>query len=131
MNKAKALALDPGIKTIGVAISDPDCVIAFARPPIQNSDTALNDILQVCEDEKVQTIVVGKLFHEGKNAINKDLVTKLKEKSNLNIIEFDEDFSTQQAIEQLKESGAAHSDIKDMKDSYAARIILERYISSL
>ncbi len=130
MKRVKTLALDPGTKTIGVAISDPDCVIAFARAPIANSQTAIQEIITLTEEEKVQLIIIGKLFHEGKYAINKEFKSKLQESTDIEIIEFDEDYSTQQAIEQLKETGAAPSDIKEMKDSYAARVILERYINS-
>jgi RNase H-fold protein (predicted Holliday junction resolvase) len=130
VKKAKAIALDPGSKLIGVAISDPDCIIAFARPPIKYSETAAKEIINLCIQENVSTIVVGKLFHEGQYAINPKLIADLKAITDIEIVEFDEDYSTQQAIEQLKESGADQSDIKEMKDSFAARIILDRYITS-
>lgn len=130
--QGKILAIDPGSKNIGVAISDPDLVMAFARSSIQNTPEGLGTLVQLCQLEEISTIIVGQPLIQGEHAINdalkKELQSQLPE---IEFIDFNEDFSTQDAIAELKASGATPEEIAEMKDSYAARKILENYIKAL
>jgi RNase H-fold protein (predicted Holliday junction resolvase) len=130
--KAKVLAIDPGTKNIGIAISDPDLVMAFARPQVTNTPQGLEQLIQLCQKEQVTTIVVGQPMIQGQHAINNNLKTELQTKlPEVEFIDFNEDFSTQDAIAELKASGASPEEITEMKDSYAARKILENYLANL
>lgn len=129
--KGRILAIDPGTKNIGVAISDPNLVIAFARPAIQNTPEGITTLIELCQSEQVSTIVVGQLLIQGQHAINDTLKIQLQSKlPEIEFIDFNEDFSTQDAIEELKASGASSEEIAEMKDSYAARKILENYLAA-
>lgn len=55
----KALSIDYGEKNIGIAISDEEGMMAFPRMTIRNSGFVPDAILRLCEEEKIETIVLG------------------------------------------------------------------------
>lgn len=55
----KALGIDYGEKNIGIAISDEEGMMAFPRMTIHNTISAVDDIARLCEEEKIETIVLG------------------------------------------------------------------------
>ena len=55
----KALGIDYGEKNIGIAISDEEGMMAFPRTTIRNTTSVLDDIVRMCEEEKIETIVLG------------------------------------------------------------------------
>jgi len=55
----KYLGIDYGEKRIGLAISDEEGVFAFPHKTIQNSESILKDVKEVCEQESVGEIVLG------------------------------------------------------------------------
>ena len=55
----KALGIDYGEKNIGIAVSDEEGMMAFPRTTIRNAASAADDIMRLCEEEKIETIVLG------------------------------------------------------------------------
>lgn len=55
----KALGIDYGEKNIGIAISDEEGMMAFPRTTIRNTASVPDDIVRLCEEEKIETVVLG------------------------------------------------------------------------
>lgn len=59
MPKGKILGIDWGHIRIGVAISDVDRTMAFSRTSIHNDNKAIDEIGKICNEEKVELLVLG------------------------------------------------------------------------
>ena len=59
------LGLDYGTVRIGVALSDPDAIIAqpLCTVDAKSLKKAIVEIAQICEDKQVQEIVIGLPLH--------------------------------------------------------------------
>lgn len=58
MNR-RLLGIDYGTKRVGIAVSDEDGRMAFPKTVLQNDTYLLGSITELCEEEKVQGIVLG------------------------------------------------------------------------
>jgi len=127
---SKILALDPGAKRIGIAISDSDQVIAFDKETVTNSEEGLNRIEEICGKEDIHEVVIGTPFQKDEYHPSEDIKTKLTNRLGaVTVTLFNEDFSTQQAIDKLKETNATTKEIEKLKDQMSAKIILEKYLA--
>lgn len=130
----KILSLDYGRKNIGISISDATQSIAFLRPTISNTTKDIKLLKELVESENIKTILIGK--NQNKNPhfdLNQeatDFLNSLNLNSEINIVTINEDFSTFEAINKLKKAGYKDEEIKTLKDSASAQIILEKYIQS-
>lgn len=130
----KILSLDYGRKNIGISISDATQSIAFLRPTISNTTKGIKLLKGLIESENIKTILIGK--NQNKNPhfdLNQeatDFLNSLNLNSEINIVTINEDFSTFEAINKLKKAGYKDEEIKKLKDSASAQIILEKYIQS-
>ena len=63
--RGRRLGLDVGTVRIGVAISDPDCILATPVETIQASedDADVQRVVEICEENFVVEVVVGLLSH--------------------------------------------------------------------
>lgn len=129
--KGKILALDIGTRRTGVAISDSEQRVAFARPEIEHTSQkeGIEKILKLIEQEDIIGCIAGlptKLDGSHTQQTNKveDFITKLEEIRP--VLRVDERLSTEFAKN-------LHGFVtKDTRwDSRAAQILLETYISSL
>ncbi|MGL5246449.1 MAG: Holliday junction resolvase RuvX [Mycoplasmoidaceae bacterium] len=128
------LGIDYGIKKIGLAI----CLLGITMPyeKIINTNTSnvIEKISKIIIEEKISKIVIGIPL----NNFNKDTETSLlvrgfsdelkKHFDNIEIILFDEKYSTKESINLLKNACYKNSKIKDQKDSLSAVNILNRYL---
>lgn len=130
----KILSLDYGRKNIGISISDATHSIAFLRPTISNTTKDIKLLKELVESENIKTILIGK--NQNKNPhfdLNQeatDFLNSLNLNSEINIVTINEDFSTFEAINKLKKAGYKDEEIKKLKDSASAQIILEKYLQS-
>ena len=123
------LALDLGLKNIGVAISRSGVVVepvgVWQAKPVESFLTQLKELTQ---KEKVKRIVVGLPESASKN--QKKEFQKMAEKifaaTKVPVSEIEEDFSTEEAKERTKSRNAAAHE-----DAAAAQIILERFLEEL
>lgn len=119
----KIIALDPGTKRIGIAISDESQTLAFARDIAPNTEEGLQSITDLYFNENAEKIIIGKPLHEGPHYPGFKIAEYLKSKG-IQTEFVEEDFSTAKADELIKQ---ANSD-KIYKDDIAAQKILETYL---
>ena len=134
----RTLGLDFGIKNIGVAISDASNKIASALMTIEypknNYLFAINKLKDKITDYNVNKIILGypiNLNGTISKMANKVLKFKqlLENNLHLEIILFDERYSTYNTTEMLKnQSKLKNSQIKKIKDKLSAQYILQEYI---
>ena len=132
----RVLALDVGLKRIGVAYSDPLGISANPLPPIENDKDVFNKIKQIIDKYDVKTVVVGLPLtlkgEEGEQAkITRKFVQKMKQEiPDIEVKFVDERFTTSLAERQLRET-TKKSKRKKMIDSVSAVYILKTYLDSL
>ncbi|MCA9379995.1 Holliday junction resolvase RuvX [Candidatus Dojkabacteria bacterium] len=127
----KILSIDHGNKRIGIAISDELGISAKAHPTIQvnNEDFAIKQILKLLDEHNCDSILIGiPTGFEGKDSsqtlVVKDFISKLRSKTQVPIIEWDETYSSKIASRNIKGKK------KNNLDSEAAKVILLEYLSS-
>lgn len=126
---SKILCIDPGTKNLGLAVSDADRVISFAKKVVPNSESGLTEIAEFCKQEQIGLILIGKPLYADKNNQSEALqqaLTFLK----IDIQFFNEDYSTHEAFELMEQAGMPKEDQQTMKDAFAAKLILEKYLAS-
>lgn len=139
----RALALDVGSKTIGLATSDPEGVIASAREVLQRrgqlEDSAA--IVRRVVTESIEHVVVGLPLeldgHEGRRA---RLVRRFVEALGPRLAEiegrrvalelWDERFSTAAAERTMIEADASRAERKRRIDAVAAQFILQGWLDA-
>jgi putative Holliday junction resolvase len=133
----RLIALDVGDKRIGVAMCDPDRILASPLTTLirQTKDTSLDEILQIARENDVAEIVIGIPYsmsgRVGPQArITMDYADSLADKTDLPIHRIDERLSSVQAERMIRESGGRPSENKGKIDSVAAAIILQAYLDS-
>ncbi len=134
----RILALDPGTKRIGVAISDPLKMIAS---PLENIDAEpfaafLVRLKELIREKEVELILVGMPRNMdgsyGESAAKvREFVTVLKEAIQVPIQTVDERLTSAQANRILKEGGVRGSDRKGKVDPMAAALMLRSYLDHL
>ena len=133
----KVLAVDPGERRIGFAISDPERKFSFPLTQIERT-TPERDAIRVIElvkEERVVLIVVGlPLRGRGEEGASADraraLGTWLAQVTGLPIVYCDESYSTRLAEKKLWAAGLSHAQRKARRDAVAAQGILETWIES-
>lgn len=133
----RMLALDVGDRRIGVAMCDPDGILASPLTTIerQADDKSLDDILRIAEENDIAEIVVGiPYFMSGRvgpqTRITMDYVDLLAKRTDLPIRRVDERLSSVQAERMLRQSGIQPSRNKGKIDAVAAAILLQSYLDS-
>ena len=134
----KIMALDYGDARTGVAISDLLCSIVGTTCviPSRNRDKAVADIVTICKEYSVGTIVVGLPRNmdgsEGPRAeLCREFGEVLKEATGLPIVMWDERRTTVEAHNILSQHNYHGKKRKNTVDAVAASLILESYLNSL
>ena len=138
----RILGLDFGDKTIGVAMSDPfgwtaQGVEIIRRDNPQAMKPSLRRIAQLVEDNQVEVIVLGypkNLDNSEGDRCEKTKVfaTRLENRfPKVQVVLWDERFSTIAAERSIREGGLSHDRRKEMIDMQAAVHILQGYLDSL
>ena len=134
----KIMAIDYGDARTGVAISDLLCSIvgSTAVVPSRNTEKALNDIVKLCKDNMVGTLVVGLPRNmDGSEGLRAELCrefgNKLQELTGLPVVMWDERRTTVEAHNILSQHNYHGKKRKNTVDAVAASLILEGYLNSL
>lgn len=136
---SRILALDYGTKRIGVAISDPLLLTAYALPFLENNASLINKILELIQEKEINKIIIGNpLKLNGQQSQKNQEVTqfknklestlKTKELSDMEIMLWDERFSTVSAEKHLISMNVRREKRKTQIDSLAAVFILQGYL---
>ena len=133
----RIMGIDYGDARTGVAISDLLCTIVGSTcvVPSRNTEKALADIVRMCKEQSVGTIVVGLPRNmngtEGPRAeLCREFAARLGEMTGLEIVMWDERRTTVEAHNILSQHNYHGKKRKDTVDAVAASLILEGYLNS-
>lgn len=132
---ARILAIDFGMRRVGIASTDPLQIIASPLTTVANND-ALDFLVDYCSREEVETIVVGQPFRANGevSGVETEIVKwieKLKEKlPQIPIERCDERYTSKLAMQALIDSGVKKKKRRDksLLDSTSASLILQDYL---
>lgn len=119
------LAIDFGLKKIGLAISEGDLAEPLAVIPNQSS--VISKMVALCRERKIEEIIVG--VAEGKIAKQaRSFGEALSRKSGLVVVYQDETLTTKEAIGKMVEVGKKRKYRQEKEDAFAAALILQEYL---
>lgn len=141
----RILGLDVGTKTVGVAISDPLCVIATGITTIERVGIRKDcgKVIDYIKEYDCEIVVIGlPLNLDGSDSVQTERVrefrtmleNKLKSSGPLSKVKIewqDERYSTYEAEEVLIEANMSREDRKKIIDRQAAIVILQRYLDRM
>ncbi len=132
----RLLAIDPGTKRMGYAISDEMGVLA--RPlevwKKKGREADLQHLLELIESYEVQVLVIGVPYRLDGSESHMTLKAKAFVEEiraalpQMEIMERDEALTTWQAEEILREKGVSLSKKKTLVDAYAAAVLLQEVL---
>ena len=131
MQRGRRIAFDYGDVRIGVAICDPDGILASPLTTLSSTDKKLNSqIAEIFAEYEPVAIYVGKPSHmDGSSGIETekaaDFCALLATITQAPILSIDERLSTVSAARNLRESGVSAKAAKSRIDQAAAVAILE------
>ncbi len=130
----KVLGVDFGEKHIGLAVAIHGLVEPFSIVEVKDLDAAIETIVKICQQEKVEEIVCGlPLDSEGRigPAAKKaeEFGQKLGQETMLKIIFWDETLTSAEALAKMIEAGWRQKKRRKLDDISAA-IILQEYLDS-
>ncbi len=134
--ETKYLAIDYGLKRIGIAVSDPSKIISFPREYIFNDSKTFDNIINIIKNDNIIKIVLGLPSEKSGFADDvKSFSGKLSEKisaNNLNaeIVLYDERFTSKIAEYNMRESVTKKKNrkVKGTIDSLAAQVLLQNFL---
>jgi putative holliday junction resolvase len=133
----RVLALDPGERRIGVAVSNSERSMAFPRDSVDAGDGALDALAQLVEEEAIVHVVVGLPKHlNGKEgsaatkarALASDLEARIGT-SGIEVSLHDERLTTVSAQHSLSAAGSTTREQRSKVDSAAAAVLLESWLA--
>jgi putative Holliday junction resolvase len=131
----RILGLDFGTKRVGAAIGDREVKIATLLEVHERGDLARDarHYLALVKDNDVDTIVVGLPVHGGGHESASAAKARawgswLQELTGINVLYYDERYTTVEAEESLISAGLKRSQRKGLRDMLAARILLQNYL---
>lgn len=131
------LAVDPGERRIGVAMSDSSRSVAFPREAILAGETAIDQLEKLVEEEGVRLVVIGlpRMLNgrEGPSAVAaRRLGAAMKDKvgAGVEVIFHDERLTTVAASRSLRSAGQSAREQRTAIDSAAATVLLESWIQA-
>ena len=134
----RILAVDPGSKRIGLAISDPTETIAtaLATIPAEPGVSLAERLARVAGDQGVERIVVGLPRRmDGSRgpeaAAVERLASKIRAVSGLPVVTVDERLTTAAAERSLIEGGASRKERRLFIDRVAATLLLQGHLDRL
>ena len=136
-NRGRLLGIDFGTVRVGLAVSDPDRLIAspFETYVRKDAKTDAAYFVRVVSSEKIVGLVVGLPLHTGgeegiKAKEARDYGAWLAEATGLPVVFWDERCTTAAAEDALWDAGLSHKKRKDRRDRVAAQLILQGYLDN-
>lgn len=131
----RILAIDFGLKRIGLALCDPLKTFAYPYKTILNDGKLLDELKRISVEESICKIILGyPLKEDGSAAQLGDVVMKFKKeiegKLNLEVLLVDERYSSLIAQEKIRQSVTKKSKRREkgLIDKNAAAIILQDFL---
>jgi putative Holliday junction resolvase len=133
----RILAVDPGEKRIGIALSDPTATIANPLTVIQHVSRALDaaTVAQLAQDNQVGLIVVGEALDENSEPTPQSrrarrLAAAIRSQTDQPVVLWDESGSTQAARAARLAMGVTRRKRSGHLDDLAATVILQSYLDA-
>ena len=134
---SRVMAIDFGMRRIGVAVSDPLRIMAHGLETINwngvDYEYALDRLFQIVKEKEISEIVMGKpsrtdgTISESEEKANL-FGQLLEEKVGIRPVYRDERFTTVIASQFLRQTGVSGKNKKNVVDQVAAEIILQEYL---
>lgn len=133
----RVLAVDPGSKNLGIALSDPTCTIASPLMILKHISKAENAaaIIRLAKKHDAGTIIIGQSIDqdgqptfEGRRAAR--LAAEIQTQSDIKVVLWDEDFSTVSAHQAQIALGSPRSKRQADIDDLAATVILQSFLDN-
>ncbi|MBN2790082.1 MAG: Holliday junction resolvase RuvX [Candidatus Delongbacteria bacterium] len=134
---SRILSIDHGEVRIGLAMTDPMQIISSPFKTIKNmgDDNIIKELKKIIIENEVELIILGHpMGLDGQKTKKTEHVEKFAEKLKelgLEIVLFDESFSTVRAHQIIHEMGQKTGKNKERIDALAAQVILEDYLRSI
>lgn len=129
------MAIDYGKNRVGIALSDPLGVISqpLTTIKVKSQKALFRQILEIIQQSDVGLIIIGNpLSHKGEATKMSEQISRfikqLKKKTDIEIKLWDERFTSQYAMNIMKEIKVKKQ--KDLVDQVAASIMLDEYLRS-
>jgi putative pre-16S rRNA nuclease len=135
-NKKRILGIDFGSVRVGVAVSDPLRIIAQSLGTFKNDRDIVSKIAEISKEYDVGMIIAGMPYtlkgEKGAKANEVDaFILRLKEKLHLDVVTWDERFTSKMARQTLIEMGTTKKQRRASTgrvDSTAAALILQSFL---
>ncbi len=131
----RILAIDPGEKRIGIAISDPTGTIASPLAVLEHVSRPVDaaSIANLVREHRAGLIVIGKSLDENGQPTphsrrSDRLAAAIRQQCELAVISWDESFSTQEARRAQIDMGTKRQKRSGHLDELAATVILQSYL---
>ena len=131
----RVLALDPGTRRVGVAVSDTARHMAFPRPALEAGPGLPARVRQLVDEEEISLVVVGlpKSLSGAEGAAARSARALAEQLSDLlepPVLLHDERLTTVTASARLRDAGVAGRVSRDRVDGAAAVVLLESWMST-
>lgn len=131
----RVLGIDHGDVRIGVAMSDETAFLASPLCVLESTHAGLDQIIALIAEYAIEKVVVGlprNMDGSYGPATEKvrGFIEKLKAKTAVPVLEWDERLSTVSAHNALREAGLDGRKRKGVVDKVAAQIILQNYLDA-
>lgn len=135
--ETRVMGIDYGEKRIGISLSDPLNTFAYPFKTLSNDERIISELLHIIQEKNVIKIILGlpsDRFKSSKVLADKVYIFKkeIEKKIKIEVIFWDEEFSSVLAREKVNESVTKKSarQRKDLLDRHSAAIILQEYLNS-
>lgn len=132
--RSRILSVDFGDSRTGLAATDwtGSIVVPLPRIDSRDQDDIVRQVVAVCRERDAEAIVVGMPLTVDGSAGERahktaEFVARLQATTSLPVATVDESHTTDEAHERLKAGGMKAKKRKELADSVAAVVILERY----
>lgn len=137
LNLKRTIAIDYGTKRVGLALTDPLLTFAYPFETLTNDKNLWKQLKHIMDEKGINKIILGYPIREdGKESILIPEINKFKEKLkklfNVDIILWDEIYTSRIAEKRILETRTKKKDRRDKRliDSNAAAIMLQEYLDS-
>jgi len=136
-NETRIMGIDYGEKRIGIALSDPLLTFAYPFITLQNDSSFLLNLSKIIIEKKIIKVILGlpsDRFKSSKELSKKvlELKSEIETKNKIEVILWDEEYSSAIAKEKVMESVTKKSrrKEKDLLDRHSAAVILQEYLDT-
>lgn len=130
----RALGVDVGEVRVGLAVSDPDGLVASPADTVPAGDDLIVRLAEIAAERQCETVVVGlPRALSGRDTAStrraRDVADALR-RAGLTVILWDERLSSAEAEKVLLQAGRRRAQRRDERDRVAAAIILQGWLDA-